>query len=275
MPDGASSGISEAEALARTTHLSIATHQDDLEILAFHGIKECYRRSDRWFTGVVVSDGAGSPRSGAYANYTDAQMKATRREEQRKAAVLGEYSIQYQLDYSSAQIKSRASAGDIANDLFEILQAAKPETVYLHNPADRHDTHVAVFLRSLEALRKLPRGQRPARVFGCEVWRDLDWLTDADKIALPVSEHQELALRLCAVFDSQIAGGKRYDLATLARRQAHATFSSSHETDRETGLTLAVDLRPLVDDDRLSPVEFTMGLIERLRDDVRARLETY
>ena len=36
------------EALGRTTHLAIGAHSDDLEIMAYHGIAECFGRSDRW-----------------------------------------------------------------------------------------------------------------------------------------------------------------------------------------------------------------------------------
>jgi hypothetical protein len=57
-------------------------------------------------------------------------------------------------------------------------------------------------------------------VLGCEVWRDLDWLLDSDKVALDSSAKPELAAALLKVFDSQISGGKRYDLATLGRRAA-------------------------------------------------------
>src|SRR6188768_1841456 len=84
-------------ALARTTHLCVAAHQDDIEIMAYHGIAECFGSADKWFSGVVVTNGAGSPRSGIYGSYTDEQMQDVRRLEQRKAALVGEYSIQLQL----------------------------------------------------------------------------------------------------------------------------------------------------------------------------------
>src|SRR5260221_2587439 len=94
--------VSPLSALARTTHLCIGAHQDDIEIMAHQGIVACYGHSDRWFSGVVATDGAGSPRTGAYEQYTDMQMQATRCEEQRKAAQLGGYSIQIQLAHPSA-----------------------------------------------------------------------------------------------------------------------------------------------------------------------------
>lgn len=267
-------GTPVASALARTTHLCLAAHQDDIEIMAYHGIAACHGRADRGFTGVVVTDGGGSPRSGPFAACTDEEMKAIRREEQRAAARLGGYAAMVQLSHPSAQVKDAAFPG-VRADLVALLGAMAPHTVYLHNPADKHDTHIAVLLRSLDALRALPADKRPERVYGCEVWRDLDWLPDADKVALDVSADPDLAARLVAVFASQIAGGKRYDLATAGRRLANATFHTSHATDRASGLTWAMDLTPLVRDPALSIEEFTLGHLDRLRADVAARLQKF
>jgi LmbE family N-acetylglucosaminyl deacetylase len=271
VPDGAPIDA----ALARTTHLAIMAHADDLEFSAWSGIDACFGRVDRWFTGIVVTDGAGSPRTGQYANYTAAQMIEARRAEQRAAAVIGEYSAVVQLGHSSAEIKKPANRTPVEELGHLLMRMPPPEVVYLHNPADRHDTHVAVFLRSLEALRALPTAKRPARVYGCEGWRDLDWLVGEDKICLPAGGRPHLQAALAGVFDSQIAGGKRYDLAIQGRRLAHATFQESHATDREAGLTLAMDLRPLVRDDSLDPVAYAVAYAERLVADVRARLERF
>ncbi len=261
-------------ALARTTHLSIAAHQDDLEIMAYHGIAACRGRADAGFTGVIVTDGAGSSRTGAFANFTDEQMKIVRRDEQRAAARLGGYAAMIQLAHPSADVKDAAHPKVVA-DLRQILAVARAQVVYLHNPADKHDTHIAVLLRSLAALRELPAEQRPQKVYGCEVWRDLDWLLDADKCALDVSAEPKLASALVAVFASQIAGGKRYDLATAGRRLANATFHAAHTADGSAALTWAMDLTPLVQDATLSVEEFTVAYVERLRADVVARLRKF
>ncbi|MSU46234.1 MAG: PIG-L family deacetylase [Lacunisphaera sp.] len=270
VPDGSPVEV----ALARTTHLCIAAHQDDIEIMAYHGIAECHGSAERWFTGAVVTDGSGSPRAGMFANHTNERMKAVRREEQRAAAKRGKYSAILQLAHPSTVVKSAKSAA-VQADLLAILQAACAHTVYLHNPADKHDTHVAVFLRSLEAVWTLPKAKRPRQVYGCEVWRDLDWLMDADKQVLDASANARLAAELVAAFRSQIAGGKRYDLATAGRRLANATFHISHATDKATALTWAMDLTPLVQDERLSVEKFTLGYIDRFRADVRARLRKF
>ncbi|HEY3398226.1 MAG TPA: PIG-L family deacetylase [Armatimonadota bacterium] len=264
-------GLAEAEALARTTHLAIAAHQDDLEILAAHGALQGLGRPDVWFGGVVVTDGAGSPRDDLYADYTDEQMQNVRRLEQRKAAYVGEYSFQGQLMFASRQVKDSAERA-VVEDLQAILAATRPHTVYTHNLGDKHDTHVAVALRVLAACRELPAAQRPARLWGGEVWRDLDWLTDEDKVPLDCSAHENLQAALLGVFDSQICGGKRYDLATMGRRKAHATYFASHGVDETTGLNFAMDLTPLLQDDALSPAAYVQGLIDRFADEVSGRI---
>ncbi len=256
-------------ALPRTTHLGIGAHPDDLEIMAAHGILECFASSERWFTGVVVTDGAGSARAFEYQAYTDEQMKAVRRAEQKKAAYLGEYAAQFLLEHRSSAIKSAASP-DLLADLLEILRVTGPEVVYTHNLADKHDSHVAVALRVIAACRALEPSQRPQRLIGCEVWRDLDWLCDADKLPMPLDRHEHLQNALLGVFDSQIAGGKRYDLATAGRRRAHATYSESHGTDQHSLLSFGMDLTPLMHEG--DPGAHVAALLRRFEDDVAARL---
>ena len=76
-------------ALARTTHLCVIAHQDDIEINAYPAVAACYGRADKFFTGVVMTNGAGSARAGAFAHVTDTEMQEIRREEQRRAAQSG------------------------------------------------------------------------------------------------------------------------------------------------------------------------------------------
>jgi LmbE family N-acetylglucosaminyl deacetylase len=267
IPDGAPM----PEALERTTHLAIAAHQDDIEIMAYHGIAECFGLADKWFTGVVVTNGAGSPRDGIYAGFTDEQMQEVRKLEQRKAAYIGEYACQVQLGFASAQVKNPRERA-VVEDLRSIVRAARPEVVYLHNPADKHDTHVGVLLRSIQALREAAEEVKPAKVYGCEVWRDLDWLPDQDKHVLPVSARSNVAAALVGVFDSQVSGGKRYDLATAGRRLAHATYYASHGTDAESALTFAMDLTPLVRNTEWDVCSYVLRLIDGFRADVAQRL---
>lgn len=262
-----------AKALSRITHLGIGAHQDDLEFMAFHGILSCFAKSDKWFGGVTCTNGSGSSRTGPYAQFTDVQMMVIRRQEQRTAAVMGQYGVMLQLDYPSSTVKSPTDFS-LKDDLKQILAATQPEIVYTHNPADKHDTHIGVVVAALQAMRELPRHQRPHQVWGCEVWRNLDWLPDADKVLMDVSRRDNLAAALNGVFDSQIAGGKRYDLATAGRRSANATFFESHATDQATQFIFGMDLTPLVLDEARDIVDYVVAFIKALESDVRKRLSS-
>ena len=264
-------GKTGPDAISRTTHLGIGAHQDDLEFMAFHGILACYDRTDRWFGGVTITDGRGSSRAGQFKDWTDDQIAAERIREQEAAAVIGQYSFIAQLGFGSSAVRD-AQQPAVRDDLRRILEASRPEVVYLHNLADKHDTHVGCALRCIEAMRQLPQADRPKKVYGCEVWRDLDWLVDSEKTPMPISARPELARTLNEVFATQIAGGKRYDLAVLGRRTANATFSNAHSTDQESAMQWAMDLTPLIQDDSLDPVAYTVGFIDRLKADVTARI---
>jgi len=267
VPDG-----SAAEAaLSRTTHMAIGAHQDDIEIMAYHGILECFGKKDRHFTSVTVTSGAGSPRDDLYKNYTDEEMQKVRRQEQRKAAFIGEYSAHVFLDYSSSAVKDRTDR-HVLEDLKKLIGVARPQIIYTHNLADKHDTHVAVALRAIEALRESPAGARPQRLYGCEVWRALDWLNDDDKVAFNVEAHENLARSLVGVFDSQICGGKRYDLAAQGRRQANATFLASHAVDASRSLIYGINLTPLIENETLDIRAYIQGFIDRFAQEVIGRI---
>jgi len=259
------------EALERTTHLCIAAHQDDIEIMASQPILECYQREAKWFTGVVVTDGRGSPRAGIYEKYNDEEMRLVRFKEQRKAAIVGEYAAQVMLDYPSKVVKDGGSTSPV-DDIVSLLKAARPQVVFTHNLADKHDTHVGVTLKVIAAIRSLPENERPQKLYGCEVWRDLDWMIDSDKITFDLSQQENLQAALLGVFDSQISGGKRYDLASLARRRANATYFESHGVDVTTGLSFAMDMTPLLTDVDKPPAEFVKEFIQRFSQDVVDRL---
>ena len=275
MPDGAS----QDEALNRTSHLAIGAHSDDLEIMAYHGIVNCYgfgeQANKNWFTGITATDGRGSSRAGLYSQCSDEQMAKIRKEEQKQAAVVGRYSAVLQLGYSSDEIMAKEGSVRLKEDFLSVLKQTKPRTVYTHNPADKHDTHIAVLYAAICAMRELPIDDRPEKILGCEVWRDLDWMPDTDKVALDVSARENLANALVGVFDSQITGGKRYDRAAVGRRYANATFFYAEGKDKAEQLTFAMDLTPVVHDDTIDFVEYVMKYIDKFRNDVHDNLSQY
>jgi LmbE family N-acetylglucosaminyl deacetylase len=198
-------------------------------------------------------------------------MQVVRRKEQKKAAYVGEYAAHVFLHYSSNAVKDPGNF-DVVGDLKQIIAASKPQVIYTHNLADKHDTHVATTLRVIRALRELPGDSRPQRLYGCEVWRNLDWLNDNDKVVFNVEAHENLAMSLVGVFDSQVSGGKRYDLATMGRRRANATYLASHGVDESTSLIFGTDLTPLMHDDKLDAGEYVQGFIDRFAKEVSGRI---
>lgn len=265
-------GMELNAALERTTMLCIAAHQDDTEIMAYNAIAEAYGKPHKWFTSVIVTDGGGSPRDGIYAGYTDDEMKKVRVSEQNAASVVGNYSAQIQLGYNSTAIKTQANDG-LKTDLMNIFTKCRPKIVFTHNLADKHDTHVAVALHTITAARELPDGVRPEKLYGMEVWRSLDWLSDEDKAVFDASGHENLSCALLGVFDSQICGGKRYDLATLGRRQANATFFADHAVDQMSAAIYGIDMTELLINPERLPGEFIIQYIERFKADITERIK--
>ena len=263
VPDGAT----PEEALARTTYMSVSAHQDDCEIMAYHAIAECYGKEDQWYTACVLSDGGGSPRSGAYADYTNEQIHEKRSQEQRDAADVGKYSAVVQLCYTSEEI--RTTKGDvIEEELIKIIMMARPRYMFIHNPMDRHETHLGACLRTLNALKKLPPEYKPEKVYGMEVWRSLDWLSDRDRLTFDTSKYPEVESGVITAFESQCTPLKRFDSAAIGRRLGNATFQAPRDNDVTNSCNIGVDLTDLVYDEQLDIKEFALRLVDRFREDV-------
>lgn len=262
------------DAMKRTTHMSIAAHHDDIEIMAYEGIAECFDKQDLWFFGVVVTNGSGSARTGDYGHFTDDMMMAVRKEEQIKAAKLGKYGALAMLDYPSSMIKDPDNE-QIVDEIADLLRISQPDILYTHNLADKHDTHIGVTTKVIRAIRKLSKDIRPKKLYGCEVWRGLDWMMDSEKIVMDASKYPDLALSLVEVFDSQISGGKRYDKATLGRRLANATFFTSHKVDQSDQQIYAMELTPLIEDDQMDILEYVTGYIDRFKEDVKEKITRF
>lgn len=269
IPDGAP----ESDALARVSHVIVGAHQDDVEFMGFPLIKDAYGTSTPRLAAVILSNGAGSPRSGVYADCSDADMQEIRRREQRLAADVGRYAALVQLRFSSKDLRDAANPAP-ARELARLFDAMRPEVVMTHNFADKHNTHVATALNVVRAIRSLPKSVRPKKLLGGEIWRSLDWVSDTEKLRLDAGGRDALAAALMGVFDSQIAGGKRYDLATFGRRRANATYGDPHAVDDFEQVAYAIDMTPMIEDDRLTPDAFIMGFVNRFADELRTTLHS-
>ncbi|MBQ7501110.1 PIG-L family deacetylase [bacterium] len=268
VPDGKGA----ESALARVTHMGIGAHPDDLEFMTWSGILAGFTEEGRAFAGVTLTDGGGSSRVGPYGSCSDEEMKAVRLQEQKKAAFMGNYAALAALGYTSAEVRGEGRA-QVREDLKTLIKAARPEIIFTHNPADRHLTHLSAFVLTLEALRELGEEYRPKKFYGCEVWRSLDWLAEADRRTFDVGQRPRFSMAMMGLYDSQISGGKNYDEATFGRRMANATYADAYNPDKTKLLELCLDLTPLLQDPRLSVADFMNGVIGRFRDEVLNNLQ--
>lgn len=259
------------EAFNRTTHLGIGAHPDDLEIMALHGILTCHDVTDKWFGGITCSNGGGSIREGDIRAMNREDLIGKRQQEQNKAASIGQYSFMAQLGLSSADIRQER-AEKLLTLLKPLLERCRPEVVYTHNPADKHPTHIAVLKAVIHAYRRLPSEFRPKQLLGCEVWRNLDWVSDQQKVVLGIDDPTHLAPRLMGVYHSQIAAGKQYDKAIEGRRRANATFHQALSRDLAEQAIYAIDMTPLLENRDLSLDQFIRPFLDRFRDEVLAGL---
>jgi LmbE family N-acetylglucosaminyl deacetylase len=259
------SGDSLEAAQSRTKVLGVAAHPDDLELMALPAILAGHADPAQGFAGLVVCDGA-MPGAGPDEGV------ALRRMEQRAAATVGRYSVMVQLGQASQAVQTGQAQG-LAEDLVEVLKKLRPRTLYSHNPADRHPSHLAVLLALRQALKRLDPSERPQRWLGCEVWGGLDWQAFGDQVALPLEGDQALAQRLLEAHGSQLNRGKAYVSAASGRRKANATFIASHSPDAAEEVVLAMDLSPLLSEDQLSLQAFLALRVDRFRDEAVARLD--
>ena len=247
--------------------LCICAHQDDCEIMAVDGILKGYYSKNNSFALIETTDGGGSARTGKFKDYSDEEMKAIRIKEQISASEIGKYNSLYMLNYTSKEVKDNNNK-QIVDEYIKIIRELKPKVIYTHSILDKHPTHIGVALKVIEALRSLPRDEQPTLVYGCEVWRGLDWIDDQRKIGFNVSRNPRLQKRLLDVFESQIEGGKEYTKASIGRRYQNATYYKSHSVDNYKMVSFAIDLLPLIKNPDLSIKEYALSFVKDLNNSV-------
>ena len=119
-------------------------------------ILACFQQQDRWFTGVVVTDGRGSPRTDVYEQYATTRCAWCA---SMSSAVRPQWADTPPPCCSITPAGPSRTASDRRpiEDLVKLLQTCRPQEVYTHNLADKHDTHVAVTLRTIAAIRSLSK----------------------------------------------------------------------------------------------------------------------
>lgn len=267
VPDGTDPLV----ALARTTDLAVVAHPDDLELSMVGPLLACRDDPERWFTGVVCTDGTGSVRPANMASLDDDAFAAVRAAEQVAAARAAGMSAVVLVGLPSDVVR-RPGEGhrQLVATVAALSEACLPDVVHTHDPADPHATHVAVLAAVVSALRTLAPDRRPRQLVGWEGWRSVDWAPRGDRVATEVADG-DAADALVRLHASQVAT-KRYDIASRGRRQAHATFADHLAADDVAGdeaaeVALGVDLTTLLDD-TTDPLAAVATMVQAFADGV-------
>lgn len=262
VPDGTDPLV----ALARTTDLAVVAHPDDLELSVVAPLLACRDDPDRWFTGVVCTDGAGSVRPPDMAALDNEAFAAVRATEQVAAARAAGMSAVVLVGLPSDVVRQPGDGHrQLVDTVAAVVEACAPDVVHTHDPADPHATHVAVLAAVVSALRTLAPDRRPRQLVGWEGWRSVDWAPRGDRVAIDVADG-DAADALVRMHTSQVAT-KRYDIASRGRRQAHATFADHRAGDEAAEVALGVDLTTLLDD-TTDPVAAVAAMVQAFADGV-------
>ena len=235
--------------------MAVGAHPDDCEIIGIKGI------NDKGFFAVVTTHGA-----------IDQPLIQMRQNEQACAAKLGHYLGYAMLGYDSNVVKRLYRP--LIDDYKKLMLTLRPEVIYTHSLFDKHDTHVGVVYHLIHALLELKDSYMPKRVLGCEVWRDLDWLKDSDKIVLDTSETMVLQEQLLQCFTSQTKM-KRYDKAVIARQIGHAVFQDAYQANAVQGVLIATDLMPLLMQPAMTIESYVNETLNRFNKTVLEKINRY
>jgi LmbE family N-acetylglucosaminyl deacetylase len=179
--------------------LVIATHPDD-EVLGCGGVIARHAaRGDR-VEVVVVTRGAPDL-------YSEAQVKALRKELEDAHAILGAAAVHY-LDFPAPKL-DLIPAFELADSIGAQISAIRPAAAYLPHHGDLHADHRSVFAAALVAAR--PIGDRIVRrLLSYETLSETEWAAPAAEDAfLPsvfvdITDFLEQKKQALAAYRSQL-----------------------------------------------------------------------
>lgn len=223
-------------------NIIIAAHKDDGEMIGIKAIDDSIKKNES-LVMIILTNGSGCPRVGYYESVSDEDMVEIRTSEQKRASEIGRYNTLYLLDHPSKVVQEKQKI--VIDEIKDILlKYPEIENIYIHNPFDKHKTHIASCEVAVEAIKEVYQEgklKKLSKVLGVEVWRSLDWLPDKYKVTIDTTGAEFISQNIMAVFVSQNSA-KRYDEAISNRRLANATFNESHESNSCTSLMYAIDL---------------------------------
>ncbi len=249
--------------------LGVGAHQDDLEFMCFNAISD--GREAGGFSGVILTNGSGSTRNPEHEPLSPEKYSLVRNREQIKAANIGGYRQIIQLNHPSVDVKM-ANPKEAIQEMFEILTEMRPQIIYTHNPFDKHLSHIATLNVVVKAILEMPLIDRPKQLFGCEVWRGLDWLPSKFKLVWPIDDSGALRDQLTQCFPSQSGRSKNYAQAIKGRRQCNATFLDGYQKDQFQHAEYGIDLGVLIGEKPKSLASFCEEVLEEFQQEIRRGL---
>ncbi|HMQ10592.1 MAG TPA: PIG-L family deacetylase [Oligoflexia bacterium] len=255
----------------KISHLAIGAHPDDVEIFAFNAIHQCYQNNDKHFAAIICSNGSGAPAYGEFKEKSKDEIVKIRKEEQEKAAQIGNYSGLIHFNLESEVLKK----GDevFVNDLKALIEFFKPDYIYTHSPFDDHKTHRCTLRACLQALQMINDKSWLKGFYACEVWGSLDWLPRQYKYVLGENEGDDLQMQLLDCFYSQNIGSqKRYDLGTIGRKLGNATFFESDKGNLYTHQSYALDLSSVINQNNFDISKYCVSIVADYLESIKNKL---
>ncbi len=235
----------ETKVPATTNLLAIASHHDDIELMAMDGVLKAYGSKKYAFYACVVGDASNCNKIGKYADCSDKELMETRNQEQARASQIGEYEDLILLKKSQSDIEDLDNT-TIVKELQKIILDINPDVVYTHNIFDRNLSHVRLALKVIEAILALPEESRPRLLYGCEIFRSLDWLPERYRVNFDISDNKEIQSRLIGVYDTMAEHSQNFAKAVVGRKLSNATFLGDKMGEEDKMLWFGLNLTPVI-----------------------------
>ena len=269
--------------LTDTTDLSCTAHQDDAEIENGIQILQAQRDPKKNFLNIIATDGASSKSrlnradadaEGSKGKPFELQELPERRWREQRDASSASKTPSIQLGYPSNAVNGlmgdgkKAEVVHILSGLFDSMPNLKD--VFLHNPLDKHDTHLGVLACSVAAFRSMDSKDLPDNIVGMEGWGGLAGMPHGELVKFVTENKQDLEeiKGWISLYTSQLDLQLRaYDKVTIALYEAHAGFvTDPHSLGVIEGMAIGVKLTDYIKNPDMQLEDMAEDLIRIMRD---------
>ncbi len=217
--------------------LVISPHPDD-DALGAGGTMALAAGEGRGVFSIYVTDGGGSPQKGP--GVSGEEMAARREAEALRSLKALGAAGGFFLRRDSRQAMG-TEGRIIKGEIEEIVGILKPAEIYLPAPYERHKTHQACTLLTVDALREAVKW--PANVFGYSLWGSF-W-GEKRRMARDISSVIRKKVEAVLAHASQI-DYKNYHQGILGKNNCEAVFSASHELQKASFIETFCDMSELL-----------------------------